>query len=75
MKPLKRGELIFYYGDGKGKSTAAFGAAIRAVGNGYSVLLVQFIKSNKASGEGKFFSSVPNLELYVGGSGFVGIMN
>ncbi|MEM4101830.1 MAG: cob(I)yrinic acid a,c-diamide adenosyltransferase, partial [Conexivisphaerales archaeon] len=60
---------------GKGKSTAAFGAAIRAVGNGYSVLLVQFIKSNKASGEGKFFSSVPNLELYVGGSGFVGIMN
>ncbi|MDG6927992.1 MAG: cob(I)yrinic acid a,c-diamide adenosyltransferase [Nitrososphaerota archaeon] len=75
MKPLKRGELIFYYGDGKGKSTAAFGAAIRAIGNGYNVLVVQFIKSNKASGEGRFFSSLPNLQLYVGGSGFVGIMN
>lgn len=75
MKPLKRGELIFYYGDGKGKSTAAFGTAIRAIGNGYSVLVVQFIKSNKSSGEGRFFSSLPNLQLYVGGSGFVGIMN
>ncbi len=75
MKPIKRGELIFYYGDGKGKSTAAFGAAIRALGHGYRVLIIQFIKSNKASGEGKFLSGQSNLEIYVGGSGFVGIMN
>ena len=75
MKPIKRGLVIFYYGDGKGKSTAAFGTAIRALGHGYRVLVVQFIKSNKASGESKFFSAQPNLEMYVGGAGFVGIMN
>lgn len=39
-----------YYGEGKGKTTAAMGLAIRAAGNGKSVIIVQFLKGRK-SGE------------------------
>ncbi len=41
--------IQIYYGDGKGKTTAAIGAGMRATGAGKSVLLIQFLKDNKSS--------------------------
>lgn len=43
-KPLL-GQLSVFWGNGKGKSTSAFGTALRACGNGYNVHLVQFMKN------------------------------
>lgn len=71
---LRRGLVIVYYGDGKGKTTAAIGIMLRSVGHGYRAALVQFIKSNANSGELKALRGIPGVEVYVGGLGFVGIM-
>ena len=43
----KRGLVILNTGDGKGKSTAAFGVMLRAVARGWRVIVIQFIKSDK----------------------------
>ena len=48
---IKKGLLIVYTGDGKGKSTAAFGAVFRSLGRGYKAAVVQFIKGPWVSGE------------------------
>lgn len=47
----RRGLIIVYTGDGKGKTTAALGLAIRAFGTGLKVLILQFIKGGRSSGE------------------------
>ena len=73
MKPLKRGMIIVYHGNGKGKTTAAIGMLVRALGHGYKVAFVQFLKSS-VSGETKFLSKTSGVLFYSGGLGFVGIM-
>ena len=58
----ERGLVHVYYGDGKGKTTAALGLAVRAAGCRKNVVVVQFLKGRK-SGEHDSFSHIPNIVL------------
>ncbi|MBK5910710.1 cob(I)yrinic acid a,c-diamide adenosyltransferase [Rhodothalassium salexigens] len=60
-KAADAGLLLVHTGDGKGKSTAAFGTIVRALGWGHSVGVVQFIKGNWEVGERRFFDRFDDL--------------
>lgn len=65
-----RGVLVVNTGNGKGKSSSAFGMVARALGHGMKVAVVQFIKGSFATGEEAFFRRFPELEYHVMGEGF-----
>lgn len=68
--------IIVYTGDGKGKTTAALGLALRAVGHGKRVRMIQFIKGSWHYGEMSSSSKLaPEFEMIAVGRGFVGIMD
>ena len=71
-KRRRRGLVIVYTGDGKGKTTAAMGLALRAAGNRLPVRVIQFIKGDWKSGERTLLESgaVPGLEIATAGRGF-----
>lgn len=70
-KSVKKGLIILNTGNGKGKSTAAFGTAIRAIGSGYKVAIVQFIKGDWKTGEIEFFKTLKGkCQVFVMGDGF-----
>ena len=61
MEKADRGLLLVYSGNGKGKSTSAFGTVIRALGWGHSVAVVQYIKGTWKTGEREFFKRFDDL--------------
>jgi cob(I)alamin adenosyltransferase len=67
---LDRGVLVVNTGNGKGKSSSAFGMVARALGHGMKVVVVQFIKGRRTTGEETFFRRIPELEYHVMGEGF-----
>lgn len=70
------GIVIVYTGNGKGKTTASLGVALRAIGHGLKVCMVQFIKGEWYYGELNSIKKLgPDFELIVAGKGFIGIID
>lgn len=67
---MERGVLLVLTGNGKGKSSSAFGMVARALGHGMRVGVVQFIKGRHATGEELFFRRLPEVTYHVMGEGF-----
>jgi cob(I)alamin adenosyltransferase len=75
-KEEKKGLLIVYTGNGKGKTTASLGMTIRALGYGWKICIVQFIKGSWKYGEMEGLKRLmPDVELHIMGQGFVGIID
>ncbi|PXA97128.1 cob(I)yrinic acid a,c-diamide adenosyltransferase [Nostoc sp. 3335mG] len=70
-RTLERGLLIVHTGNGKGKSSSAFGMAIRSIGWGMKVAILQYVKGKWETGERNFFDAHPDLASFeVMGEGF-----
>ena len=70
-KTVEKGLLIVHTGKGKGKSTAAFGLVVRAVGNGMKVGVVQYVKGKWQTGERGVLEKFPEqVEIRTMGEGF-----
>lgn len=66
----ERGVLLINTGNGKGKSSAAFGVVARALGHGLRVAVVQFVKARKDTGEEAVLGRLPGIDWHVMGEGF-----
>ncbi len=74
--PKKHPLVLVNTGDGKGKTTAALGLCIRAVGYDEKICIIQFIKGSWKYGELDGIKRLaPNVELHQKGLGFVGIID
>jgi len=77
-----KGQIIIYIGNGKGKTTAAVGLAVRAAGAGKKVLFAQFVKAAQATKSGEWppsseivvLQKTKNITVKILGRGFVGIL-
>ncbi len=65
-----RGVIVLLTGDGKGKSTSAFGTVIRALGHGQSCAVMQFVKGKWPCGERDFLEAHTDVPVHVMGTGF-----
>lgn len=71
LKKNRRGITLVFTGNGKGKTTAAMGLALRAAGNGMQVRVIQFIKGSWKTGERTaFVERIPEVEIAAEGRGF-----
>ncbi|GHC18651.1 cob(I)yrinic acid a,c-diamide adenosyltransferase [Kushneria pakistanensis] len=66
----ERGQLLILTGNGKGKTTAAWGTVTRALGYGYGVGVIQFIKGEWECGERERLQDDPHLQVVTMGTGF-----
>ncbi len=66
----RKGRLLIFTGDGKGKTTAALGMALRASGHGLRTLILQFIKANPSTGELTALQHLPGVEILQMGRGW-----
>ena len=66
----EKGLLLVLTGNGKGKSSSAFGMVARALGHGMKVGVAQFIKSRSDTGEEAFLGKQPGVDWHVLGEGF-----
>ena len=74
--PSEKGLVIVYTGKGKGKTTSALGIALRAIGHGYKVGMIQFIKGEWYYGELTSSKRLePEFDMIAAGKGFVGIID
>ncbi|MGC9444626.1 MAG: cob(I)yrinic acid a,c-diamide adenosyltransferase [Candidatus Methanospirareceae archaeon] len=62
------GKIIVYYGKGEGKTTSSLGHAIRALGHNKKVVIVQFMKGRRTTGEYQFLKKLDNLEISLCGA-------
>jgi cob(I)alamin adenosyltransferase len=69
-KPARQGLTLVFTGNGKGKTTAAVGLAVRAAGNRLRVFFLQFIKGQWKTGEREILRGLPGVDLEVTGRGF-----
>jgi len=60
---LDKGLVQIFTGDGKGKTSAAMGTVIRALGQGMKVCMVVFMKGDHPSGEWTFLSKIPDVRI------------
>jgi len=68
-EPSALGKVHVITGPGKGKTTAAFGLALRAAGHGVRVCVIQFMKTGQTTGEVLAVSKVPGIEVHQFGTG------
>ena len=66
----ERGLLLVLTGNGKGKSSSAFGMMARSLGSGMRVAVAQFIKGRRDTGEEAFYGDLPGVDWHVLGEGF-----
>jgi cob(I)alamin adenosyltransferase len=73
----ERGTVYLYTGEGGGKTVNALGLALRCLGHGYKVVVIQFLKWWKNTGEYKFRKLMPdNYEIHqFGRKGWIGLKN
>jgi cob(I)alamin adenosyltransferase len=74
---MKNKNVYLWTGNGWGKTTSALGVSLRAIGHGHKVIIIQFMKGRKWTGEYKIRSRLkPNYEIYqFGREGFVNLKN